>query len=105
MQLPTNMPSSRLPERLPTGAKYVVEGRGGENGEFQVSARYVVLPTGRRINLLDKGRQPDKRVMIARRNRNPRKAGRQAENIAKTDPAHGRKKIFDRTGTPRKQAR
>jgi len=104
MQLPTNMPSNRLPERLPRGVKYVVEGHGGEIGEFRLSARYVVLPTGRRINLLGKG--PDsKRVAMARRTRNLRKSGRRAENGGKSRSADGRKKIFDRSGTPRKQAR
>ena len=41
--------SSRLPRRFPIGAKYVVEGYGGEN--LRVIARYVVLPSGRRINV------------------------------------------------------
>jgi hypothetical protein len=43
--------SSRLPRRFPVGAKYVVEGYGGENGNLRVIARYVVLPGGRRINV------------------------------------------------------
>ena len=33
------------------GAKYVVEGYGGEEGNLRVIARYVVLPGGRRINI------------------------------------------------------
>ena len=43
--------SSRLPRRFPIGAKYVVEGYGGEKGNLRVIARYVVLPDGRRINV------------------------------------------------------
>jgi hypothetical protein len=43
--------SSRLLRRLPVGAKYVVEGYGGEKGNLRVIARYVVLPGGRRINV------------------------------------------------------
>ena len=43
--------SSRLPRRFPVGAKYVVEGSGGEGGNLRVIARYVVLPGGRRINV------------------------------------------------------
>jgi hypothetical protein len=43
--------SSRLPRRFPIGAKYVVEGYGGEKGNLRVIARYVVLPGGRRINV------------------------------------------------------
>jgi hypothetical protein len=43
--------SARLPQRLPAGTRYVVEGRKGAKGLFQVSARYVVLPNGRRLDL------------------------------------------------------
>ena len=43
--------SSSLPTRFPVGAKYVVEGRGGEDGQLRVFSRYVVLPGGRRIKL------------------------------------------------------
>jgi hypothetical protein len=35
----------------PVGAKYVVEGNGGEEGNLRVIARYVVLPGGRLINI------------------------------------------------------
>jgi hypothetical protein len=42
---------SRLPRRFPVGAKYVVDGYGGETGNLRVIARYVVLPGGRRINV------------------------------------------------------
>ena len=41
----------RLPSRFPVGAKYVVEGYGGAEGQLRVIARYIVLPGGRRINL------------------------------------------------------
>ena len=40
-----------LPRRFPVGAKYVVEGRGGEADGLRVIARYIVLPSGRRINV------------------------------------------------------
>lgn len=43
--------SAHLPRRLPAGTRYVVEGRAGAKGLFQVSARYVVLPNGRRLDL------------------------------------------------------
>ena len=33
-----------LPRRFPVGAKYVVEGYGGEKGNLRLIARYVVLP-------------------------------------------------------------
>ena len=40
-----------LPRRFPVGAKYVVEGYGGEEGSLRIIARYIVLPSGRRINV------------------------------------------------------
>ncbi len=43
----------RLPKRFPVGTTYVVEGRGGEHGDLRVFSRYVVLPGGQRINLVD----------------------------------------------------
>jgi hypothetical protein len=43
--------SARLPQRFPVGTRYVVEGRTGAKGLFQVSARYVLLPNGRRFDL------------------------------------------------------
>ncbi len=42
---------ARLPKRFPVGTTYVVEGRGGEDGDLRVFSRYVVLPGGERINL------------------------------------------------------
>jgi hypothetical protein len=51
MSLPIKPPQSRLPHRFPVGAKYVVEGYGGEQGPLRVIARYVLLPGGRRINV------------------------------------------------------
>jgi hypothetical protein len=41
----------RLPRRFPIGSKYVVEGRGGGDGNLRVFSRYVALPDGRRIDL------------------------------------------------------
>ena len=51
MGMPIDHLSSRLPRRFPVGAKYVVEGYGGEDGNLRLIARYVVLPGGRRINV------------------------------------------------------
>ena len=51
MGLPIDRLFSRLPRRFPVGAKYVVEGYGGEEGNLRLIARYVVLPGGRRINV------------------------------------------------------
>jgi hypothetical protein len=51
MGLPQARSPHRVPRRLPVGAKYVVEGYGGEGGDLRVTARYLVLPDGARINV------------------------------------------------------
>jgi hypothetical protein len=51
MRLPIDRQSSPLPKRFPVGARYVVEGRGGEDGHLRVVSRYIVLPGGQRINV------------------------------------------------------
>jgi hypothetical protein len=42
---------SRLPKRFPAGTVYVVEGRGGQYGRLHVSTRYVIMPSGRRVDI------------------------------------------------------
>jgi hypothetical protein len=51
MRLPIDRQSTPLPKRFPVGARYVVEGRGGEDGHLRVFSRYIVLPGGQRINV------------------------------------------------------
>jgi hypothetical protein len=51
MRLPIDRQSTPLPKRFPVGARYVVEGRGEEDGHFRVFSRYVVLPGGQRVNV------------------------------------------------------
>jgi hypothetical protein len=51
MRLPIDRQSTPLPKRFPVGARYVVEGHGGEDGHLRVFSRYVVLPGGQRINV------------------------------------------------------
>jgi hypothetical protein len=51
MSLPMDRLRYRVPRRLPVGAKYVVAGYGGEEGNLRVIARYLVLPDGQRINV------------------------------------------------------
>ena len=53
MHLSASRKSNSLPKRFPVGTTYVVEGRGGEHGDLRVFSRYVVLPSGQRINLTD----------------------------------------------------
>jgi hypothetical protein len=55
---------SRLPRRFPVGAKYVIEGYGGEKGNLRVIARYIVLPGGRRINVPAAGRPAAQRPIL-----------------------------------------
>jgi hypothetical protein len=51
MRLQTETRSHRLPKSFPVGAVYVVEGSGGNHGRLSVSARYVVMPGGKRIDV------------------------------------------------------
>jgi hypothetical protein len=90
--------SRLLPDQLPVGASYVVEGFGGESGNLRVISRYVLMPDGSRINVpadfgLPGGRRPSSR----RRNRLQRKA--------KSRPPATRKKILAERGTPRRSRR
>jgi hypothetical protein len=90
MDLAINRPSSRFPRRFPVGATYVVEGYGGEEGNFRVIARYVVLPGGQRINVpADLSSPPPPRAMAFRR----RASSKQSR------PARNGKKIASRRGT------
>jgi hypothetical protein len=42
----------RLPRSFPVGAVYVVEGRGGQYGHLRISARYLIMPGGQRVDVL-----------------------------------------------------
>ena len=55
---------NRLPKQFPVGTTYVVEGRGGEDGDLRVFSRYVVLPDGQRIDLgADPENAPEKHAL------------------------------------------
>jgi len=64
---------SRLPKHFPIGATYVIEGRGGENGHLRVFSRYVVLPSGQRINVA--GDSPSVSASLVRRNQSKSRGG------------------------------
>jgi hypothetical protein len=51
MALSKSRLADRLPRQFPVGARYVVEGYGGAEGRLRVSARYILLPGGQRINV------------------------------------------------------
>jgi hypothetical protein len=58
MRLATEPRSTRLPKSFPVGAVYVVEGSGGgDDGQLTVSARYVIMPGGKRIDVPAKTRK------------------------------------------------
>ena len=57
MRLTTEPRSNRLPKSFPVGAVYVVEGSGGDRGRLDVSARYLVMPGGKRIDVPAKPRE------------------------------------------------
>jgi hypothetical protein len=81
MRPPVDSPCSVLPKRFPVGARYVVEGRGGEDGRLRVFSRYVVLPGGQRINVpSDPGQLPGLSAPVPRqkRGRNRSRAARAA---------------------------
>jgi hypothetical protein len=84
---------TRLPRRFPVGAKYVVEGYGGEQGNFRVIARYVVLPGGRRINVPADLTSPPPRALAFRRRTTAK------QSPPKSLPARSDKKIAARRGT------
>jgi len=75
MSVPTSHMVSRLPDRLPVGATYVVEGFGGDEGNFRVIARYIVMPGGYRINVpADLSSPPAARVLAFRRRASTKKS-------------------------------
>ena len=98
MDRPVDHLSPLLPDQLPIGASYVVEGYGGESGNLRVISRYVLMPDGRRINVpADFGLQVPQRRTAPRRNRLQRKAKGRAPVT--------RKKILAERGTPRRSRR
>ena len=44
--------TSRLPNRFPTGTRFVVEGEDAGAGRMRIVTRYLVYPDGARIDLL-----------------------------------------------------
>jgi hypothetical protein len=90
--------SRLLPDQLPVGASYVVEGFGGESGNLRVISRYVLMPDGHRINVpADFGLPAPRRRSARQRNRLQRKA--------KSRPLAARKKILTERGTRRRSRR
>jgi hypothetical protein len=59
---------NRLPSRVPVGTRYVIEGRPDQQGELQITSRYVVLPNGTKLDLRVDGPDPEgtRRVRVRR---------------------------------------
>ena len=94
MSFPMDRSPDRVPRRLPVGAKYVVEGYGGGEGNLRVIARYVLLPDGRRINVPAKLSQPaSPRALAFLRSSSSKRSW------AKDRPARGAEKSAGRRGT------
>jgi hypothetical protein len=93
MRLPVDRQSSPLPKRFPVGARYVVEGRGGEDGHLRVVSRYVVLPGGHRINVPSDLGQPPGLSAHAPRHKRVRNRARSSRMATK--------KIMQKAGTTR----
>jgi hypothetical protein len=80
--------SVRLPRSFPVGAVYVVEGRCGQYGHLRISARYLIMPGGQRVDVLSKFGHPDR---VRGRRRQPQT--RQPHNHAPGRTAASAKKI------------
>jgi hypothetical protein len=50
MQKPTTAPA-RLPVRLPSGTRYVIEGRRSKTGHLRIVSRQVILPNGEHFEI------------------------------------------------------
>jgi hypothetical protein len=72
----------RLPRRLPVGTRYVVEGVPGDDGQFSIVSRTVVLPNGTLLSLPAashrpagrKIQRPNKAAIAGKRSARKRKA-------------------------------
>lgn len=103
MHLSANHSASNLPKSFPIGTTYVVEGRGGEAGQLQVYSRYLVLPGGQRINLVDDASLKAAGPASARKRRSSRARG--GSPNGRKMPSIGAKKISAAAGTPRQGRR
>jgi len=80
--------SGGLPRFFPVGAVYVVEGRGGQYGHLRISARYLIMPGGQRVDVLSKfGRSSRVRT----RHRQPQTRQPQGRGLGRTAAARAKK--------------
>ena len=101
MHLSTDQQLNHLPNSFPVGAVYVVEGRGGQYGHLRVSSRYVVLPSGQRVDVpADLGQAARGRALRRWQPHTLRRARNRAENRLERA-----KKIALAGGTTRQELR
>jgi hypothetical protein len=106
MRLPASRNRTRLPKRFPVGTTYVVEGHGGEDGHLRIYSRYVVLPSGERINLGgDFARPATPRVDRRARSRSASRTPKNRAATRRRTRAVRAKKITAPAGTPRRHRR
>ena len=89
--------SASVPQRLPVGATYVVEGYGGGEGELRVIARYLMLPDGSRINV--RGNFSGPTSVRAARAQATRRASNSKRSLPKRRSPRAREKFSARRGT------
>ncbi len=80
-----------LPATIPDGSVYVVEGSGGENNDFRLSARYLVLPDGRQIDLSPNDARTPSSIVGHPRRRHPHSA--QPRSRVPGRPGNSQKKL------------
>ena len=78
--------SRLLPEQLPVGASYVVEGYGGESGNLRVISRYVLIPDGSRINVPADFGLPAAQPLAAQGEKPPARDAKKNFNGARNPP-------------------
>jgi len=92
---------NRLPKSFPVGTVYVVEGKSGEQGRLNVSARYVIMPGGKRIEVAAKRPTP-----AAGPDRWPLRLVSSSRPAARPKEfSHGAKKFLVAAGTTRQARR
>ena len=101
MRVATEPRRNRLPKSFPVGAVYVVEGKGGERGRLDVSARYVVMPGGKRIDVAAKRREAG----TASDRRHLRLVSSSRPATRPKEFSYGTKKISAAAGTTRQETR
>jgi len=120
MHLSVRRKLRRLPKRFPIGTSYVVEGHivedhaghgseadGNDAGRLQVFSRYVVLPSGQRINLgtnLGGPALPRSRLRSHGRKQRPRRGSAKTGQV-RIRGKIPRKKLMARGGTSSRHRR